>query len=334
MAGGGASRRAFPDRRTYYEGAGHPMPKASDGHTNPINAEDGSMLSVLIPTYNYVCVKLVADLQRQAEGLGCAYEILVADDASGEACKRENRKINLIPHCKYVELEENVGRARIRNILGHQARYEYLLFIDSDAAVVSDSFLGNYMAVRRQAPVIYGGLVHPSKLPSPKVALAYLYEKHTEPRFTAERRARHPYEVCRTFNFMVRREIFLKHLFDETIVRYGHEDTLFGKSLKADGIAILHIDNPLMNCGLDDGESLLRKTEESLRTLYLLRGKLEGSSGILRLYGLLERCRMAGPVRWLFGVARPLLRRNLLGRHPSLWLFGFYKVGFYCSISR
>ena len=120
------------------------------------------MLSVLIPTYNYVCVKLVTDLQRQAEGLGCAYEILVADDASKEDYKRENRKINHISHCKYIELEENVGRARIRNILGQQARYEYLLFIDSDAAVVSGRFLGNYMAVRRQAPVIYGGLVQRS----------------------------------------------------------------------------------------------------------------------------------------------------------------------------
>ena len=227
------------------------------------------MLSVLIPTYNYVCVKLVSDLQRQAKELGCPYEILVADDASEEVCKRENRKINLIPHCKYIELEENVGRAHIRNILGYQARYEYLLFIDSDAAVVSGCFLGNYMAVRRQAPVIYGGLVHPLKLPSPEMALAYRYEKHAEPRFTAERRARHPYEVFRTFNFMIRRDVFLKHPFDESIVRYGHEDTLFGKSLKADGIAILHIDNPLMNCGLDDGENLLRKTEESLRTLYL-----------------------------------------------------------------
>ena len=292
------------------------------------------MLSVLIPTYNYVCVKLVSDLQRQAKELGCPYEILVADDASEEVCKRENRKINLIPHCKYIELEENVGRAHIRNILGYQARYEYLLFIDSDAAVVSGCFLGNYMAVRRQAPVIYGGLVHPLKLPSPEMALAYRYEKHAEPRFTAERRARHPYEVFRTFNFMIRRDVFLKHPFDESIVRYGHEDTLFGKSLKADGIAILHIDNPLMNCGLDDGENLLRETEESLRTLYLLRGKLEGSSGILRLHGILKRFRMEGLVRRLFGMVRLLLRRNLLGRHPSLWAFGFYKIGFYCSISR
>ena len=58
------------------------------------------MLSILIPTYNYVCVKLVTDLQQQAERLECPYEILVADDASEDAFKRENRKINGIPDCK------------------------------------------------------------------------------------------------------------------------------------------------------------------------------------------------------------------------------------------
>ena len=67
------------------------------------------MLSILIPTYNYVCVKLVTDLQQQAERLECPYEILVADDASEEAFKRENRKINGIPGCKYIELQENVA---------------------------------------------------------------------------------------------------------------------------------------------------------------------------------------------------------------------------------
>ena len=39
------------------------------------------MLSILIPTYNYDCTQLVADLQQQAEQIGINYEIIVADDA-------------------------------------------------------------------------------------------------------------------------------------------------------------------------------------------------------------------------------------------------------------
>ena len=106
------------------------------------------MLSILIPTYNYVCVKLVTDLQQQAERLECPYEILVADDASEDAFKRENRKINGIPNCKYIELQENVGRSRIRNILGCLARYDYLIFI-CDASVVSNEFLSRSQYVTR-----------------------------------------------------------------------------------------------------------------------------------------------------------------------------------------
>lgn len=292
------------------------------------------MLSILIPTYNHVCVKLVAGLQQQAERLGFPYEILVADDASGDAFKRENRKINGIPGCKYIELQENVGRSRIRNILGRLARYDYLVFMDCDASVVSDEFLSRYMAVRDEAEVVYGGLVHPEQLPSPEVSLAYFYERHAEPHFTAEKRALHPYKVFRTFNFMIHRETFLKHPFDETITRYGHEDTLFGLALKKEGIKILHIDNPLMNCGLDTNRNVLRKTEESLRTLYDHRGKLEGSSGVLRMYGALQRLRLVPFVSLLYRLCRPMMRRNLYGRHPNLYFFAFYKIGYYCNFAK
>lgn len=292
------------------------------------------MLSILIPTYNYVCVKLVTDLQQQAERLECPYEILVADDASEETFKRENRDINSMPCCKYIELPQNIGRSRIRNYLGRQAQYDYLVFMDCDAAVVCDSFLARYMEARNKAQVVYGGLTHPEHLPSPDVSLAYRYEKQAEPRFTAEKRAQRPYEVFRTFNFMICRETFLKHPFDETITHYGHEDTLFGKALKKDNIHILHIDNPLMNYGLDTNINVLLKTEESLRTLHVHRRKLKDCSGVLRLYGLLHRLHLILPVSLLYQFLRPIIRRNLLGKHPHLTLFAFYKIGYYCKLVR
>ena len=70
------------------------------------------MLSILIPTYNYVCVKLVTDLQQQAERLECPYEILVADDASEDAFKRENRKINGIPERGPFAYPQYLGASR------------------------------------------------------------------------------------------------------------------------------------------------------------------------------------------------------------------------------
>ena len=48
------------------------------------------MLSILIPTYQYDCSRLVNDLHLQAQQLGVPYEIIVADDASPDATYRES----------------------------------------------------------------------------------------------------------------------------------------------------------------------------------------------------------------------------------------------------
>ena len=41
-----------------------------------------TMISFLIPTYDYTCYKLVYDIHEQAEQLGIAYEIIVTEDGS------------------------------------------------------------------------------------------------------------------------------------------------------------------------------------------------------------------------------------------------------------
>ncbi len=287
------------------------------------------MLSILIPTYNYVCVKLVTDLQRQAEALGCAYEILVADDASEEEYKRKNREINKLPCCKYIELQENVGRSRIRNILAHLAQYDFFLFLDCDGRVVRHDFIWRYMDSRKLADVVCGGILHPDKLPSPKVSLRYAYEKSAERRFTVKERAQRPFGMFRSFNFLISRKAFESCPFDESIRNYGYEDVLMGVQLERQGFQVLHIDNPLVNEDIERNGAYLRKTEESIQTLYAHRDKLEGNSGILRMYDALRRKKMLPCVLFLYRLFRPIIRRNLLGRHPNLFLFNFYKVGYY-----
>lgn len=290
------------------------------------------MLSILIPTYNYLCAGLVSDLHQQAERLNINYEILVADDGSQEAFKKKNRIINNLSHCKYIELEENIGRSRIRNLLGRTAQYEYLLFMDCDAEVINRDFIARYIDAQKRGKVVYGGLLHPDELPAPELSLAYKYEKEAEAKNTREMRERHPYRVFRTFNFMIEKLTFLQHQFDESITKYGHEDTLFGKSLQTDGIAIVHINNPLLNKGLDTNVKLLEKTEESLKTLYELRHKMGESSAVLRMYEHMNRFHLCGLTARLFKLTRKFIYRQLTDTHPSLLLFAFYKLGYYCQL--
>lgn len=290
------------------------------------------MLSILIPTYNYVCVTLVSDLQLQAEQLACPYEILVADDGSDEKIKLENRKMNALPHCRYIELEKNVGRARIRNILGGLAQYDRLLFMDCDGHVIRKDYLSRYLEASLHADVVCGGILHPDTLPLPEVSLRYRYEKKAEQQFTVEKRMQRPYGMFRSFNFMISRRAFELHPFDESFRDYGYEDVLLGQELEAGGIPILHIDNPLMNDDIETNPVFLRKTEEALRTLYLHRDKIRDDSGLLHLYKQLKQSKLTGAARSGFRLLRPLLRHNLLGRHPNLYGFAFYKLGYYCEL--
>ena len=175
------------------------------------------MLSILIPTYNYDCTQLVKDLQLQAERSGIDYEIIVADDASPiQAYKEKNRAINALPHCRLIELEENIGRARIRNRLADEAQHEWLLFMDADAEVISNSFIADYLK-HTDADVVCGGLCHAETLPSPEVSLRYAYEKRADKKRVAHYRVQRPYEQFTPFNFKIRRTIFQDILLDRGI---------------------------------------------------------------------------------------------------------------------
>ena len=104
-------------------------------------------LSILIPTYDFVCYPLVLSLHGQAEALGIDYEILVAEDGSKQQDRVvANLKINELPHCRHLRRTENAGRAAIRNILADEAQGEWLLFLDSDAKVEKPDFLAAYLA--------------------------------------------------------------------------------------------------------------------------------------------------------------------------------------------
>ena len=103
-------------------------------------------ISVLIPTYNQPCLELVKQLHAQLERAGVDYEIIVADDGSTDQTSVEaNLQIASLPGCQYVVKKENVGRSAIRNFLAQTARYDYLLFIDSDMTMVSDQYIERYL---------------------------------------------------------------------------------------------------------------------------------------------------------------------------------------------
>ena len=283
-------------------------------------------LSILIPTFNDPCSTLVGNLQQQAEELGISYEILVADDGSTQHnVLEENRSINALPHCQLIERRVNAGRAAIRNFLAQQARYAWLLFIDSDMVVCRNDYLRKYASCE-ETPIVDGGVVIGTCIPG---NLRSMYEKAAESEHTYEERQQSPYRDFHTANFMIQRALMIEHPFDERFRNYGYEDVLFGKAMEQAGVPRLHIDNPMSFEIFEENEHFVSKTEEGLRTLYQFRHELKGYSRLLDRAQTLPRT----PIRWWHQLFGAIERKHLTGRHPSLWVFNMYKIGYFLSLS-
>lgn len=309
----------------------------------PFKEGVGVSLSIIIPTYNYVCAHLVCDLQKQCEEVqamveGFDYEIIVADDASTDVeTTQKNAAIDCLPHCRYEMRDANVGRAAIRNWLVKEAQGEWLIIIDSDAEVISDDFILRYMTqAKRGQAVIVGGLTTPHNCEK-DCELRHRYEMAAESIRSLEARRKEPAMFFSTFNFMCPRTVLEAIPFDTRCKEYGYEDALFGLEVSNSGIEISHIDNPLLHLGINSNEAFLSNSETALRTLRHLGTPMTTRSRIGRAAAhftstALRRKTILPAFLFLYKLSRPLVRRNLLSTRPSLRLFAFYKLGYYLSL--
>ena len=153
------------------------------------------------------------------------------------------------------------------------------------------------------------------------------------PRRSVAYRAAHPYESLSTFNVLFHRRVLLDLPFDERCTEYGYEDALMGINLQLNGYSIAHIDAPLIHNGMDRNADFLRKTETGLCTLSRLTGPMQEHSALARLCERITRWHLRPLVLAGYGLLRPFLRWQLLGRRPALACFFAYKAGEYLRIT-
>ena len=298
------------------------------------------MLSILIPVYNFNIVSLVRELHRQASMSDVPFEIIVLDDCSSVLLRDQNKDVSKLPGVKFHELNINIGRASIRNRLAGMAEFSSLLFMDCDSEVPEFNYISNYLPYCGQDVVVCGGRTYrPDPPDEPELLLRWLYGIHRE-QLSASVRRNDPYHSFMTNNFLISHSILSQIQFDETIVQYGHEDTLFGFELKKRDITVVHIQNPLIHIGLEIAREFLRKTSEGIENLLTLvkEGKIERQDfkdiRLLQAYDTLDRFRMVGLYLLLYFPMERVVMRNLLGANPSLRAFDLYKLSLLARLIR
>lgn len=289
-------------------------------------------LSILIPTYNNVCLELVKSLQAQAAALpDFEYEILVADDGSTDRMTiYENREIRSLPYCRYIEREKNVGRAAIRNFLAEEAMHPWLLFIDSDLQIDNNLFVKNYL--QAEGNVVVGGLKIGGNEKLLVNNLRYLYEKNCEEEHDYLHRIQNGDKEFRSTNFLISKDVLQDCPFDENFKHYGYEDVLLGKSLSAKGHHITHIDNPILLNEYESNYHFMLKTEEACRTLYLFRNELKGYSKLIAYAEKVKQWHIHSICQKLYPLISLPIKARLTGNKPSIFWFNIYKLLYYIHL--
>ncbi len=293
------------------------------------------MLSICIPVYNYNVLRLVQALLTQAKRLSVDFEILVWEDGSLEERKVDNRKlVDIDPRVQYVEWAENRGRSIIRNRLAEAARFSYLLFMDCDAVLPDEHFLGRYLerlAEPAKRRVVCGGRIYPARPQDASLQLHWLYGSLKESQPAVHRRLA-PNSSFMTNNFLISRSIFEDIGFNEALEGYGHEDTLFGWELQKLQIQIEHIENPVVHAGLETSSVFMKKTVEGIHNLHRLYEQMRQNNSwleeikLLRVFKRLQAWHLSGVTYWILTFLQLAIERRLHSAKPSLIAFDLYKL--------
>ena len=282
------------------------------------------MLSVLIPIYNVTVQPLVHALHQQQSELETKIEIICIDDGSTADVKEVNRDLNT--YCDYSELPQNVGRAKIRNLLAAKASYEYLLYLDCDAEIISDNFLKNYLRNLPTSGVMVGGRVYGDRPDDISLQLHWKFGRKREAAKASE---------FQSNNFLIPKSILLDHPFDEQIITYGHEDTLLGYQILRDGVEIHYIYNPVMHADLIPAPEFLEKQDQAVENLIQLQRRYPDiQTRLTRTVQKLERLGVDSMVQFILKLMIPTIRARLSrGKTTSLGLLDLYKIGKFLSVS-
>lgn len=279
------------------------------------------MLSVLIPTYNCKITSLVNKIHKQVTALNVVFEIICIDDCStNKSISKANQNINNLKNTNYTILNKNVGRSAIRNILAKQATYNLLLFIDAGTMPESTNFIKNYLKVKNHE-IASGGMTCLGTPPNKPYKLRWLYTKKRE------------YKTLCSSNFMIKKDVIIKHPFDETIRSYGYEDVIFFSNLEKHHFKTHFFNNPVVHNADDDATTFINKTNKALNNLMMLYSKKKifpHQVKLLKLYLILKTLKLTGLINLIFNIIKPILLINLNSNNPSILLFDFYRISYLC----
>ncbi|MCA6067102.1 glycosyltransferase family 2 protein [Chryseobacterium sp. RG1] len=284
-------------------------------------------LSICIPVYNFDVRELVLDLKKEIEDNEIDAEIILIDDASEENFKIINSNLQSEVQ-KFIFLENNIGRSKIRNLFLDYTKGDYLLFLDCDVKIDNTNFLLNYLNEIEKnfwVELIYGNF-----------KIDTLYSKSLRNRYSVEREIFYEerssdFSLFKTVNFIIKRKIFESFLFDERLRNYGYEDFVFAKLLESNQIKYFAFNNPVIHFDDTSNSAFLKKVDIGIDSLCKLSKDEKSKNFIkdIKVYDTAVKLRKIGVdslVLFLYNFLNKIIKNNLLSENPSIKYLDIYKL--------
>jgi len=285
------------------------------------------MFSVLIPVYNFDITRLAEDLLNQCKKESQEFEILCIDDCSKDEFKIKNRILKNHESLFYTELDQNIGRAKIRELLAEKAKFSNLLFLDCDVEIPNKNFISNYLQ-NQNSKVIIGGIAYHKKRPKNKeYTLRWLYGTIREQRSAVERKNSKFIHFLAS-NLWIERELFLSIPLQKEIQGYGHEDTWLGLQLTKQNIIIEHIENHVYHVGLDNSIEFLKKSLSGVHNLVQLyeSGNAGKDLKLISVFEKIKQMKLLTIAQYVLHLRLKSTEDNLHSDHPQLGRFDEWKL--------
>ncbi len=291
------------------------------------------MISVLIPIYNTSVVQLVQELVTQCSKAKISFEIICLDDLSSSKYHEINRAISPLIGVNYVELTDKCGRSKIRNKLAALARFDHVLYLDSDSKIISKRFIKKYLSAIKTNPqsILVGGRSYNKKEPNnPIYKLHWLYgSKRESP--SASIRNKRSIELFHSNNFIAPRDLIGATPFNQSINGYGYEDIQWAhQACKTHSIT--HIDNPIKHTGLKKIDLFLEEIETSISNLVkLYKQDPTINTRLIRTYQLLSNLGLSQLFIKLLNRLKGQIISRLNGPNPKLIYLDLLKLHYFAK---
>ncbi|MGB0805410.1 MAG: glycosyltransferase family 2 protein [Salibacteraceae bacterium] len=285
------------------------------------------MVSILIPVFGESVDAQLANLASEIKVLDYPVEVIVCDDASPKPLQPAYSDYKGMEF-RFIQLPENLGRSRIRNFLGKEAKFEQLIFIDADCQPIHSKFINTYQLNFKPDVVLVGGQLFAEEEPSRiDQKLRWFYGTKVEARPLIER-VKAPYKSFMANNFSISKSMLSKYPFDENHTGYGHEDTLFGFQLRKENVNVVHIKNPVRHLGYETNKEFLDKTIEGVHNLVrlYLEGKIDNHVRLIKMYESLRLTGFVGLTRSIMKKRRERYYQELLNGSGKLRKFSLFKM--------